>query len=79
MDMFDIVSLRECCECLPLQASIALLTRIDIQTELPHVPLLILVTSTHGRGDPPPAMQGLWQAMLRANLPKDILEGTAPL
>nr|XP_019008983.1 NADPH-ferrihemoprotein reductase [Kwoniella pini CBS 10737]OCF47764.1 NADPH-ferrihemoprotein reductase [Kwoniella pini CBS 10737] len=39
-----------------------------------HVPLLILITSTHGRGDPPPTMMNLWKALLRANLPKDILE-----
>nr|XP_018265994.1 NADPH-ferrihemoprotein reductase [Kwoniella dejecticola CBS 10117]OBR88152.1 NADPH-ferrihemoprotein reductase [Kwoniella dejecticola CBS 10117] len=39
-----------------------------------HVPLIILITSTHGRGDPPPAMTSLWKALLRANLPKDILE-----
>ncbi|WVW78975.1 NADPH-dependent diflavin oxidoreductase 1 [Kwoniella bestiolae CBS 10118] len=43
-------------------------------SSLIHVPLLILVTSTHGRGDPPPAMMDLWKALLRSNLPDDILE-----
>ncbi|KIR34939.1 NADPH-ferrihemoprotein reductase [Cryptococcus deuterogattii MMRL2647] len=41
---------------------------------LPHTYLLILITSTHGRGDPPPAMLPLWTAMLRSSLPEDILE-----
>ncbi|KAK6904242.1 NADPH-dependent diflavin oxidoreductase 1 [Kwoniella mangroviensis CBS 8507] len=43
-------------------------------SSLIHVPLLILITSTHGRGDPPPAMTSLWKALLRSNLPEDILE-----
>ncbi|WRT65231.1 NADPH-dependent diflavin oxidoreductase 1 [Kwoniella shivajii] len=43
-------------------------------SSLIHVPLLILITSTHGRGDPPPAMLPLWNALLRSNLPEDILE-----
>lgn len=43
--------------------------------DLPHEALLILITSTHGRGDPPPAMRGLWEKMIRAGLPGDILEG----
>ncbi|WOO77724.1 NADPH-dependent diflavin oxidoreductase 1 [Vanrija pseudolonga] len=42
--------------------------------DLPHEALLILITSTHGRGDPPPAMRGLWEKMIRAGLPGDILE-----
>lgn len=45
------------------------------QVDLPHIPLLILITSTHGRGDPPPAMLPLWSALLRSGLPEDILEG----
>lgn len=49
-----------------------------IQTELPHVPLVVLITSTHGRGDPPPTMLPLWTALLRKSLPPDILEGTLP-
>ncbi|WVQ75346.1 NADPH-dependent diflavin oxidoreductase 1 [Cryptococcus sp. DSM 104548] len=43
-------------------------------SSLPHTYLLILITSTHGRGDPPPAMLPLWKAMLRTSLPEDILE-----
>ncbi|KAG7530653.1 hypothetical protein FFLO_04879 [Filobasidium floriforme] len=43
-------------------------------SELPHVPLLILITSTHGRGHPPPAMIPLWTALLRSGLPDHILE-----
>jgi sulfite reductase alpha subunit-like flavoprotein len=43
--------------------------------DLPHEPLLILVTSTHGRGEPPPAMRGLWSKLIRAGLPNHILEG----
>lgn len=46
-----------------------------LQLELPHVPLLILITSTHGRGHPPPAMLPLWTALLRSGLPDHILEG----
>lgn len=46
-----------------------------IQFQLPDTPLLILITSTHGRGDPPPAMSPLWTALLRTSLPPDILEG----
>ncbi|KAJ9116945.1 hypothetical protein QFC22_004603 [Naganishia vaughanmartiniae] len=42
--------------------------------ELPHTPLLILVNSTHGRGQPPPDMVALWSALLRSGLPSDILE-----
>jgi hypothetical protein len=45
------------------------------QADLPHLPLVILITSTHGRGDPPPAMLPLWKALLRQGLPPDILEG----
>jgi len=45
------------------------------QSDLPHVPLLILITSTHGRGHPPPAMIPLWTALLRSGLPDHILEG----
>lgn len=44
------------------------------QSELPHTPLLILITSTHGRGQPPPAMLPIWSALLRSGLPPDILE-----
>ncbi|WWD21879.1 NADPH-dependent diflavin oxidoreductase 1 [Kwoniella shandongensis] len=43
-------------------------------SSLPHTNLLILVTSTHGRGDPPPTMLPLWNALLRSSLPEDILE-----
>ncbi|WVQ83849.1 NADPH-dependent diflavin oxidoreductase 1 [Cryptococcus sp. DSM 104549] len=43
-------------------------------SSLPHTYLLILITSTHGRGDPPPAMLPLWSALLRSSLPEDILE-----
>lgn len=43
--------------------------------DLPHEPLLILITSTHGRGEPPPAMRGLWSKLIREGLPDDILEG----
>ncbi|ORY24115.1 putative NADPH-ferrihemo protein reductase [Naematelia encephala] len=42
--------------------------------DLPDTQLLILITSTHGRGDPPPAMLPLWTALLRTSLPEDILE-----
>ncbi|CAK9784196.1 riboflavin synthase domain-like protein [Cutaneotrichosporon oleaginosum] len=42
--------------------------------DLPHEPLLILITSTHGRGEPPPAMRGLWSKLIRAGLPSHILE-----
>lgn len=44
------------------------------QFELPDIPLLILITSTHGRGDPPPTMLPLWTALLRTSLPHDILD-----
>lgn len=47
--------------------------------DLPHEPLLILVTSTHGRGDPPPAMRGLWGKLIRKGLPEDILDGECML
>ncbi|WVO15705.1 NADPH-dependent diflavin oxidoreductase 1 [Cryptococcus depauperatus] len=43
-------------------------------TELPHTHLLILIASTHGRGDPPASMLPLWKAMLRSSLPEDVLE-----
>ncbi|ORX36114.1 NADPH-ferrihemo protein reductase [Kockovaella imperatae] len=43
-------------------------------SELPHTPLLILITSTHGQGEPPPAMKRLWSALIRSVLPTDILE-----
>lgn len=43
--------------------------------DLPHEALLVLVTSTHGRGDPPPAMRELWGKLIRQGLPHDILEG----
>jgi len=46
----------------------------NTQFDLPDIPLLILITSTHGRGDPPPAMLPLWTALLRTSLPPDILE-----
>ncbi|EIW68114.1 NADPH-ferrihemoprotein reductase [Tremella mesenterica] len=42
--------------------------------QLPTTPLIIFITSTHGRGDPPPAMLPLWTALLRTSLPRDILE-----
>lgn len=45
------------------------------QADLPHIPLVILITSTHGRGEAPPAMLPLWKALLRQGLPDDILEG----
>lgn len=47
----------------------------DSQAELPHVNLVVFITSTHGRGDPPPTMLPLWTALLRKSLPPDILEG----
>ena len=50
------------------------LDQTDRQLDLPHISLLVLITSTHGRGDPPPAMLPLWTALLRTSLPKDILE-----
>ena len=63
MEMFDIVS------------QYYLSTRLILaQFDLPHIPLLILITSTHGRGDPPPAMKPLWSALLRSSLPTNILE-----
>ncbi|WVR04245.1 NADPH-dependent diflavin oxidoreductase 1 [Kwoniella sp. DSM 27419] len=43
-------------------------------SSLPDTHLLILITSTHGRGDPPPTMLPLWTALLRSELPDDILE-----
>ncbi|WWC87379.1 NADPH-dependent diflavin oxidoreductase 1 [Kwoniella dendrophila CBS 6074] len=43
-------------------------------SNLIHVDLLILITSTHGRGEPPPKMLNLWKALLRKNLPNNILE-----
>lgn len=43
--------------------------------DLPHESLMIFITSTHGRGDPPPAMRGLWEKLIRKGLPEDILEG----
>lgn len=43
--------------------------------DLPHEPLIILITSTHGRGDPPQAMRGLWGKLIRKGLPDDILDG----
>lgn len=46
----------------------------SLQSELPHIPLVVFITSTHGRGDPPPAMKPLWSALLRSSLPPDILE-----
>lgn len=46
----------------------------NTQFDLPDIPLLILITSTHGRGDPPPTMLPLWTALLRTSLPPDILE-----
>ncbi|KAJ9101001.1 hypothetical protein QFC20_005285 [Naganishia adeliensis] len=49
------------------------MVEFDIQ-ELPHTPLLILINSTHGRGQPPPDMVALWAALLRSGLPSDILE-----
>ena len=49
-------------------------TRLIRQFQLPDTPLLIFITSTHGRGDPPPAMLPLWTALLRSSLPEDILE-----
>ncbi|GHJ86425.1 hypothetical protein NliqN6_2827 [Naganishia liquefaciens] len=49
------------------------MVEFDIQ-ELPHTPLLILINSTHGRGQPPPDMVSLWSALLRSGLPSDILE-----
>jgi flavorubredoxin len=47
--------------------------------DLPHEPLIIFITSTHGRGDPPPAMRGLWHKLIRKGLPEDILEGAFAL
>lgn len=47
--------------------------------DLPHEPLLILITSTHGRGEPPPAMRGLWSKLIRKGLPEEVLEGESPL
>lgn len=43
--------------------------------DLPHEPLLVLITSTHGRGDPPPTMRALWSKLIRKGLPDDIFEG----
>ncbi|WVQ97522.1 NADPH-dependent diflavin oxidoreductase 1 [Kwoniella sp. CBS 9459] len=43
-------------------------------SSLPHTDIVILITSTHGRGDPPPTMVPLWTALLRSSLPEDILE-----
>lgn len=43
--------------------------------DLPHEPLLILITSTHGRGEPPPAMRELWHKLIRKGLPDEVLEG----
>lgn len=43
--------------------------------DLPHEPLIVFITSTHGRGDPPPAMRTLWHRLIRKGLPHDILEG----
>lgn len=43
--------------------------------DLPLEPLIIFITSTHGRGDPPPAMRVLWNKLIRQGLPEDVLEG----
>jgi len=43
--------------------------------DLPHESLIVFITSTHGRGDPPPAMRKLWNRLIRKGLPHDILEG----
>lgn len=55
----------------------ALLLSMDAYNvaDLPHEPLLVLITSTHGRGDPPPSMRGLWSKLIRKGLPADIFEG----
>lgn len=55
----------------------ALLQSMDTYNivDLPHEQLLVLITSTHGRGDPPPAMRGLWSKLIRKGLPNDIFEG----
>lgn len=55
----------------------ALLLSMDAYNvaDLPHEQLLVLITSTHGRGDPPPAMRGLWSKLIRKGLPDDIFEG----
>lgn len=66
MDMFDVVCSPPCTSYLS--------RLISSQFDLPDTQLLILITSTHGRGDPPPQMQSLWTALLRQSLPKDILE-----
>lgn len=47
--------------------------------DLPHEPLLVLITSTHGRGEPPPAMRGLWSKLIREGLPDEVLEGGSEL
>ncbi|EJT49287.1 NADPH-ferrihemoprotein reductase [Trichosporon asahii var. asahii CBS 2479] len=54
----------------------ALLLSMDAYNvaDLPHEQLLVLITSTHGRGDPPPAMRGLWSKLIRKGLPDDIFE-----
>lgn len=43
--------------------------------DLPHEALVIFITSTHGRGEPPPAMRRMWEKLIRKGLPQDILEG----
>lgn len=67
MDEFDIVS--------PTIRPEGRWDRAHHQLELPSTPLVVFITSTHGRGDPPPAMMPLWSALLRGSLPQDILEG----
>jgi sulfite reductase alpha subunit-like flavoprotein len=79
MDTFDVV----CLSGMPdFENSIrmrhpVLGARAKQQFELIDVPLVVFITSTHGNGDPPPAMMSLWTALLRKGLPEDILEGNS--